>query len=237
MANVVVDAYAGIESRKVPSRRCTGTPSTRASEVPESDVDDADQPDRKLVRAIELPQAVPQPLATVSALSDELLAEHPVDDVAEHRTAPLVVRLADRAVLRRDAEDGGGASLGGATEAAPPRERRGHRRDGVPARHRWLRSARRHIIIRMTSRCQVRAVDPGTAPRLRYAGALRPGGDASSCARPTRSRCAAEISSPARPRRARRVPRRCGGDRWPFARAPRVSPRRTSAASRRRAGG
>jgi len=97
-------------------------------QVAERHVNDPEQPDRELVRAIELPQAVPQPLATIGALPDELLAKHPVDDVREHRTAPLVVRLADRPVLSRNAQDGGGASLGRATETVPPRKRRGHRR-------------------------------------------------------------------------------------------------------------
>ena len=44
-----------------------------ALEVPESDVDDTDEPDRELVGAVELPQAVPKPLAPVGSLADELV--------------------------------------------------------------------------------------------------------------------------------------------------------------------
>ena len=101
-----------------------------AFEIPEGDVDDAEQPDRELLGPVELPEAVPQPLAAVGALTDELLAEDPVDDVGEHRPAPLVVGLAHRAVLRRDPEHGRRACGVRASQAPPPRERRRHRREG-----------------------------------------------------------------------------------------------------------
>ncbi len=80
-----------------------------ALEVPESDVEEPDQPDRELVGAVELPEAVPQPFAPVGPLADELVPENAVDDVDQHRPAPLVVGLTDRAVLRRDAEHCGRA--------------------------------------------------------------------------------------------------------------------------------
>ena len=102
-------------------------PENASLEVPESDVDDAEEPDRELLGPVELPEPVPEPLAPVGPLADELLAKDPVDDVGEHRPAPLVVGLADRAVLRRDPEDGGRAGLGGAAETLPPGERRGDR--------------------------------------------------------------------------------------------------------------
>ena len=57
-------------------------------------VDDAEHPDRELLRAIQLPEPVPQPLAAICALAHELLTEDPVDDVGEHRPTPLVVGLA-----------------------------------------------------------------------------------------------------------------------------------------------
>ena len=98
-------------------------------EIPERDVDDAEEPDRELLGAVELPEPVPEPLAPVGPLADELVAEDPVDDVGEHRPAPLVVGLADRAVLGRDPEDGGRAGRGGAAKAPPPGERRGDRRE------------------------------------------------------------------------------------------------------------
>ncbi len=70
---------------------------------------------------------MPEPLAPVGPLADELLAKHPIDDVGEHRPAPLVVGLADGAVLGRDPQHRGGAGLGGAAETPPPGERRGDR--------------------------------------------------------------------------------------------------------------
>ncbi len=95
-----------------------------ALEIPERNVDDAEQPDRKLLRAVELPQPVPEPFAAVGALPDELLAKDPVDDVGEHRAAPLVVGLAHRAVVRGDAKDRCRPGWVGTTEALPPSERR-----------------------------------------------------------------------------------------------------------------
>src|SRR6188472_3429003 len=99
-------------------------------EVPQGDVDDAEQPDRKLLRTVELPQPVPEPLAPIGPFADEFLPEHAVDDVVEHRATPLVVRLAHRALLGADPQNGGLSSLSGTTEAPPPRERRGHRGEG-----------------------------------------------------------------------------------------------------------
>ena len=72
-------------------------------EIPECNIDDPEEPDRELLGPIELPEPVPQPFAAVGALTDELVAEHPVDDVGEHRPAPLVVGLSNRAVVGRDA--------------------------------------------------------------------------------------------------------------------------------------
>ena len=82
-----------------------------ALEVPQRDVDDAEEPDRELLGPVELPEPVPEPFAPVGALADELVAQDAVDDVGEHRPAPLVVGLADRSVLGRDPEDGRRASL------------------------------------------------------------------------------------------------------------------------------
>ena len=98
-------------------------------EIPQGDVDDAEEPDRELLGPVELPQPVPQPLAAVGALADELLAQNAVDDVRQHAAAPLVVGLADRPVFGRDPEDGGRAGLGRAPETPPPGERRGHWRE------------------------------------------------------------------------------------------------------------
>ena len=41
-------------------------------EIPERDVDHSEEPDRELLRSVELPQPVPEPLAAVGALADEL---------------------------------------------------------------------------------------------------------------------------------------------------------------------
>src|SRR5437763_12292234 len=97
-------------------------------EIPQRDVDDADQPDRELFGAIELPEAVPEPLSPLGPLADELFAEDAVDDVREHRATPLVVCLADRTLLGRDAKNGGGAGAGRAAKPATPRKGRSHRR-------------------------------------------------------------------------------------------------------------
>ena len=70
-----MEAYAGIDSRYVPSRRCTGNAEHAALEIPQRDVDDAEEPDRELLGAVELPESVPEPLASVGALADELLAQ------------------------------------------------------------------------------------------------------------------------------------------------------------------
>ena len=87
-------------------------PEQASLEIPQGDVDDTEEPDRELLRAVELPEPVPEPLPPVGPLADELLAKHPVDDVGQHRPAPLVVGLADRAVLRRDPEHRCRACLG-----------------------------------------------------------------------------------------------------------------------------
>ena len=86
-------------------------PENASLEIPQGDVDDPEEPDRELLRAVELPEPMPEPLAPVGTLADELLAKHPVDDVGQHRAAPLVVGLADGAVLRRDPEHGCRACL------------------------------------------------------------------------------------------------------------------------------
>jgi hypothetical protein len=99
-------------------------------EVPECDVDYSEEPDRELVGPVELPEAVPQPLATVGPLANELIPEHAVDDVGQHRAAPLMVGLADRPLVRRDSQYGGRPGLRRAAEPAPPGERRGDRRKG-----------------------------------------------------------------------------------------------------------
>ena len=78
-----------------------------ALEVPESDVNNTQEPDRELLRTVELPEPVPEPLPSLGSLADELVSEYAVHDVGEHRSAPLVVGLADCAIVRRDAEDGG----------------------------------------------------------------------------------------------------------------------------------
>jgi hypothetical protein len=101
-----------------------------ALEVPKGDVDDAEKPDRELLGAIELPEAVPEPFAAVGALADELLSEDTVDDVAEHRPTPLVVGLAHRAVVGRDPEDSCRPGRSGPAKASPPGEWRRDRRKG-----------------------------------------------------------------------------------------------------------
>ena len=98
-------------------------------EVPQCDVHHAEEPDRELLGPVELPQPVPEPLAPVGPLAHELVAEDAVDDVREHRPAPLVVGLTDGAVLGRDPKDSGRARLGGAAKTPPPLERRGDRRE------------------------------------------------------------------------------------------------------------
>src|SRR5581483_12042471 len=72
-----------------PEEPVHGNAQDAALEIPQRDVDDPEHPDRELLRAVELPQAMPQPLAAVGALPDELLAEDAIDDVAEHGAAPL----------------------------------------------------------------------------------------------------------------------------------------------------
>jgi hypothetical protein len=104
-----------------------GDAENTALEVPERDVDDAEQPDRKLLGAVELPDSMPELLASFGSLADELVAEDAVDDVGQHRPAPLVVGLADRALVSRNSEDCGGTSLCGAPKTPAPGERR---RDG-----------------------------------------------------------------------------------------------------------
>ena len=113
-----------------PEQAVHGDAENAALEIPESDVDDAEEPDRELLGAVELPEPVPEPLAPVGSLADELVAENAVDDVGEHRPAPLVVGLADCAVFGRDPEDGGRAGRRGAAKTLPPGERRGDRREG-----------------------------------------------------------------------------------------------------------
>ena len=98
--------------------------------VPERDVDDAEHPDRELLGPVELPQPVPEKLATVGALADELLAEDPIDDVAEHGAAPLVVGLTHCAVVGRDPEDRRRPGRSGPAETPPPGEWRRDRREG-----------------------------------------------------------------------------------------------------------
>ena len=95
-----------------------------ALEIPQRNVDDAEEPDRELLRAVELPKPVPQPLATVGAFADEFIAQYTIRDVRQHRSAPLVVGLSHRAVLGRDSQNCSRAGLGGAAETSPPGERR-----------------------------------------------------------------------------------------------------------------
>ena len=116
---------------------------------PQGDIDDAEEPDRELLRAVELPEAVPKPFAAVGALADELLAEDAVDDVAEHRPAPLVVGLAHRAVVGRDPEHCGRPGRSGAAEALAATRMAARPRGGGSAQRRPLRCASRVIIIRM----------------------------------------------------------------------------------------
>ena len=71
-------------------------------EVPQRDVDNANQPDRELLRTVELPEAMPEPLAPIGRLAHELRPQDPIGDVGEHRTTPLVVGTADRAVIGGD---------------------------------------------------------------------------------------------------------------------------------------
>ena len=99
-------------------------------EIPERDIDEPEQPDRELFGPIELPEAVPKPFPAVGSLTDELLAKNTVNDVGEHRPAPLVVGLAHGAVLRRHAEDGGRAGGMRASQPSPPRERRRYSWEG-----------------------------------------------------------------------------------------------------------
>ena len=180
-----------------------------AFEVPERDVDHPEQPDRELLGAIELPQAMPEPLAPIGRLADELLAEDPVDDVGEHGPAPLVVCLADHAIVGRDPEHCRRAarepSLGGRgatrTGASPPEARSGRRR--LP------RYASAAIIIRMISTCQVSTV------RTACAGAS---------ARPTWLRCGSRSARRRALRRDRSVQRGLLDARPASGRAPHVRP-------------
>jgi len=48
---------------------------------------------------------------TLGPLAYELFAQDAIDDVGQHGTAPLVIRLTDRPVVGRDPEDGGRACL------------------------------------------------------------------------------------------------------------------------------
>ena len=67
MRRSTVDAYAGISSRKPPSSSYTGTSERLAAEVPQGDVDHAENLDRELLDAVELPQPVPEPLAAIGS--------------------------------------------------------------------------------------------------------------------------------------------------------------------------
>src|SRR5205085_12346001 len=87
-------------------------PEYPALEIPQCEVADAEQPDRELLRAVELPQPVPEPLPPVRPLANELFAKHAVDDVGKHRPAPLVIRLPDLAPIGRDAQNRRGALPG-----------------------------------------------------------------------------------------------------------------------------
>ena len=99
-------------------------------EVPERDVDDAEHPDRELLGPVELPQPVPEKLAAVGTLPDELLAQDPIDDVAEHGAGPLVVGLTHCAVVGRDPEDRRRPGRSRPAETPPPSEWRRDRREG-----------------------------------------------------------------------------------------------------------
>ena len=78
-------------------------------EVPECDVDHAEQPYRELLCAVELPEPMPEPLASIGRLAHELRPQDAVGDVGEHRATPLVVGAADGAVIGGDPEYAGGA--------------------------------------------------------------------------------------------------------------------------------
>ena len=208
-------------SRYVPRRRCTGTPRTRPSRSQRATSTMPNEPDRELLGAVELPEAVPEPFAAVGPLADELLAEDAVDDVAEHRPAPLVVGLAHSAVVGRDPENGRRSGRSGTAEAPPPREWRRRPRGGRSGRRRPPRCASRVIIIRMITRCQ--EVDDSTRIFL----------SAQADFDVRRDPVAGE-----RPRRRRPARRRCRGARATVcSRASREAPAARSGVMRRRAGG
>ena len=174
-----------------PEQAVHRNPENASLEVPERDVDHAEEPDRELLGPVELPKPVPEPLAPVGPLADELVPKDAVDDVGEHRPAPLVVGLADGAVFGRDPEDGGRACLARSREDPAATRTAGRSRGGERDRRRLLRCALRMIIIRMTIRCQV-----CVARSLRSAQA--------------ESMCAAirsPASSPSRATSASRIPR------------------------------
>ena len=126
VAKVMVDAQAGIESRYVAEQAVDRHAEHAPFEIPERDVDDAEQPDRELLGSVELPKPVPQPLTAVGTLADELLAEDPIDDVGEHRAAPFMVGLAHRAVVGRDPEHCRRPFGVRPAKTPPPGVRRGH---------------------------------------------------------------------------------------------------------------
>ncbi len=123
-------------------------------EIPERDVDDPYQPDRELLRPIDLPQPMPQPLATIDTLADELgrrirstmsASIGPLHSWYASPTAPLSVVMRSTAVVRAGCE--------------PRRPRRqAYAGDTAGSEIRstsiWL-SAWRLIIIRMITSCQV----------------------------------------------------------------------------------
>ena len=82
-----------------------------ALEIPQRDVHDPEEPDRKLLGPVELPEPMPEPFPLIGPLPDELITQNTVDDVGEHRAAPFVIGLADRTVFSRDPEDSCRAGL------------------------------------------------------------------------------------------------------------------------------
>ena len=154
-----------------------------ALEIPERDVDDAEQPDRELLGPVELPESMPEPLAAVGPLPDELVAEDAVDDVGEHRPAPLVVGLADRAVVGRDPEDRRRAGLGRAAETLAARRTAGSTAgSGIRSTSTAAMCIVRMIIIRMISLL----VKGSPNPRCRLRSPCRSAQRASRCGRRSR---------------------------------------------------
>ena len=178
LAPAVATLAAGHDVLIMPEGRLHWDPEDPALEVPERHVDDAEEPDRELLRPVELPEPMPEPFAPVGALTDEFVSQNPVDDVGQHRPAPLVVGLANRAALGRNAKDGGCTRTVRAAQAVPPSERRrnGRERDQVDINR---GDSHRVIIIRMMIRCQATHSNAEKASRVEVeAGAVARLGEA-----------------------------------------------------------